>query len=466
MPSLLTNCAPKDPGPEIIYSGTVAVVGSGPAGLYVADILSSKGIKVKVFEARDQIGGRVRSLRNQTVDKYPLSPNISSDFPIELGAEVILGSDSIFGKILKDYNLQTAEFLPSSNYFVMEKVVKSDSEWGGDADYLAAKNFKNSLKNYAGNSQSVQEAIVSAGVGTRAHSMLNGQIGNSYGSTNEKIGIGALAEDEKLRVNDGKLIGLKTNPMQDILISRFFSIQAMVQLNTPIISINHGSDPVVLTAKDGSTYTADKVVVTVPVSVLKNGSLSFSPGLSGEFAGSLSKLGMGASYRAIIEFKKNFWGETTGFIFGAANVPEYFGVGLGRSQFNSTLSVTVNGDKANQFSSLGDKAAIDAILAELDELFAGQATKFIRKVIVKGVETDYIFIIQDWSKMDYIQGGFSYPLPGATNNDRKAIGKPANDKLFFAGEATDITGQAGMVNGALASAERAAQEVIAAINKA
>ena len=446
----------------------MAVVGSGPAGLYVADILASKGIKVKVFEARDQIGGRVRSLRNQTVDKYPRSPSMSSDFPIELGAEVTLGSNTILGKIFQDYNLQTTEFLPSSNYFVLEKLVKSDSEWGGDPDYVAAKNFRNNLKSFAGSSQSVQEAVVSAGVGTRAHNMLNGQIGNSYGSTNEKIGIGALAEGEKLRVNDGKLIGLKTNPLQDILISRFFSIQSMVQLNTPITSINHGSDPIVLTAKDGSTYNADKVIVTVPVSVLKNGSLMFSPGLSGEFANSLSKFSMGASYRAVIEFKKNFWGDKTGFIFGSAGVPEYFGVGLGRSQFNSTLSVTVNGDKANQFSSLGGQAAIDAILADLDGLFGGLATKYIRKVInIDGVETaDYIFVTQDWTKMDYIQGGFAYPLPGATNDDRKAIGKPANDKLFFAGEATDITGQAGMVNGALASAERAAQEVIAAINKA
>ena len=56
MPSILASCGPKDPGPEIVYSGSVAVIGAGAAGLYVADILNSKGIKVKVFEARDQIG--------------------------------------------------------------------------------------------------------------------------------------------------------------------------------------------------------------------------------------------------------------------------------------------------------------------------------------------------------------------------------------------------------------------------
>ncbi|MEJ0055428.1 MAG: FAD-dependent oxidoreductase [Bacteroidota bacterium] len=64
---------------------------------------------------------------------------------------------------------------------------------------------------------------------------------------------------------------------------------------------------------------------------------------------------------------------------------------------------------------------------------------------------------------DYIFGGYSYPLAGAKNDDRKALGKSVGGKLFFAGEATDISGQAGMVNGALASAERVVEEVVTAI---
>ena len=61
MPSLIQGCGPKDPGPELNYSGTVAIIGAGAAGLYVADILHSKGVKVQIFEARDQIGDRIKS---------------------------------------------------------------------------------------------------------------------------------------------------------------------------------------------------------------------------------------------------------------------------------------------------------------------------------------------------------------------------------------------------------------------
>ena len=41
--------------------------------------------------------------------------------------------------------------------------------------------------------------------------------------------------------------------------------------------------------------------------------------------------------------------------------------------------------------------------------------------------------------------------------------KSVNDKIFFAGEATDGTGDAGTVSGALLSAERVAQEVVEVI---
>ncbi len=471
LPSLITACAPKDPGPEIVYSGSVAVIGAGAAGMYVADILHSKGIKVAIYEAGDQIGGRVRSLRNQTTALYPDIPFMSSDFPVELGAQMIIGSDSILGKVFQVQNLRTTEFPPATTSYVIDNLVKSQAEWVSDPDYTAAMNFRKNLRTQAGNSRSVQQAITAAGINTRVHGMLNGQIGNTYGSNNETIGIGELGEEETLRANDGKILTLTANPFQDVLISRFNAVQSLVKLNTPIASIEYGGDTINLTAKDGTVFTAEKVIVTVPVSVLKTGGLTFSPGLPGSFSGSLAKFGMGPSVRVILEFKKNFWGESIGYIHGSANVPEYLSLGMSRSIFNSTLSVTVHGSKAQQYSALGDGMA-DAILADIDALYPGPptqpglGTQFIRKEIDKttNLETDNkIMIVQDWTKTDYIKGGYSYPLPGATNNDRKAIGQPVAGKVFFAGEATDITGQAGMVNGALASAERAAQEVIEAI---
>lgn len=101
LPQLLASCGSDDPGPEVPFDGDVVVIGAGAAGMYAADILRAKGIKVTVLEAGNQIGGRIRSLRNQK-DLVNLSV---ADFPVELGAEIIYGSDSIWGTSLKTLQL-------------------------------------------------------------------------------------------------------------------------------------------------------------------------------------------------------------------------------------------------------------------------------------------------------------------------------------------------------------------------
>lgn len=463
LPSLITRCTPSDPGPEVVYDGTVAVIGAGAAGMYAADILRSKGITVKVFEATDQIGGRIKSLRNQSTAIYPHIPVMSSEFPIELGAQAFMGTDSILGKVVQNYRLQTTELPAESTHFVLDNLAKSSTDWAGDADFQAAMNFRQNLKNQGGSAMTVQQAIQAAGIATRAHGMLNGQIGNAYGADNNAIGIGALGEEETLRVTDGKILMLTGNPLQDLLVSRFVGVKPLVKTNTAITSINYDGDLIQLTAADGTTYEANKVIVTVPLGILKSGAISFSPGLPGEITSSLSKFGMGASMRAVIEFKKNFWGESVGFILGSGNVPEFVSSGMNRSTFNATLSVTVNGAKAEAYSSMGD-SVIDTILAELDVLYGGQGTQFVRKALdSSGVETGPIFVREDWTTNEFFKGGYSIPLAGATNEDRKALSQPVNGKLFFAGEATDISGNAGMINGALASAERVAEEVVKSI---
>ena len=63
----------------------------------------------------------------------------------------------------------------------------------------------------------------------------------------------------------------------------------------------------------------------------------------------------------------------------------------------------------------------------------------------------------------YIGGAQSYPLPGGTNADREELAAAIDAKIFFAGEATDFTGEFGTISGAIKSGERAAQEVVTAI---
>ena len=120
-----------------------------------------------------------------------------------------------------------------------------------------------------------------------------------------------------------------------------------------------------------------------------------------------------------------------------------------------TLSITVNGSKAAEFSALGTDV-IPVLLNEMDSVFGGKASLNVRK----DLNDKIISVIQDWSKEKYIRGGVSYLKPDGSNQDRANLASAVNAKIFFAGEATDSQGESGTMNGALLSGERAANEII------
>ena len=107
---------------------------------------------------------------------------------------------------------------------------------------------------------------------------MNSQAGNIFGSSSDRVGIKGISEQLKLVDHDLKYYLLKNNTMQDVIISRFDNVFRHVQLNSPVKSINYSSDPVKITLEDGTEATGNKVIVTVPVPILKNG-ITFSPGL-------------------------------------------------------------------------------------------------------------------------------------------------------------------------------------------
>ncbi len=467
MPQFLASCKKDDPGPEVPFDGNVVIIGAGAAGLYAADILRTKGIKVSVLEAANQLGGRIQSFRNsnEVTDSliFDTKYRTIADFPVELGSEIVFGTDSSWGKIISNLNLTTVPLDKAAvNQFIIDNKAKSAADWQSDADFVAAENFVSALTNYSGPAVSVRDA---AGSGARTQAVLNSQIGNFYGTTNDKLGISLLSQDLKARSHDGTIFTMKANPMQDILLSRFSDVQSIVETNKQVTAINYGSDPIVITLKDGSQVEASKVIVTVPVSILKSGGISFSPSLPGDMTSALSRIGMDPTLRVVLDFKKNFWNESAGFIWGGTTAPQYFSAGVGRSEFYRTMSITINGEKAAELSAKEPDQIVTDILKELDAVYAGQGTLFIRRNLDTADPNvnKMIYIIKDWSKDPFTQGGYSYPMPGATADDRIALTKPVSDKLFFAGEATDLKGDAGTVSGALSSAERVATDVVKSI---
>lgn len=462
LPSALSSCKKDDPGPEVPFDGTVAIIGGGAAGLYTADILSSKGINVIIFEASNQLGGRVRSLRNQ----HEILVQTSADFPVELGAEVVYGSNSSWGNIIKNYTLTRIELdTQATDQFILENQAKSATDWGADADLQAVRNFINGLPSYSGADVSMNQA---AGVNARAQALLNSLAGNRFGSNSDRVGAKGVAEALSLIEHDNVAYLIKTNPLQDLITSRFSRVVGKVQLNTAINTINYSGEKIVLTDQNSNQVEVDKVIVTAPLAVLKTAGIAFSPGLPAAKVTAMNKIGMDHCLRIIIDFKRNFWGDNSGYLWGGTEGPAYFNPGVSRSEFYRTLSVTVHGPKAKELSDLGD-GMLDAVLAELDAIYNNLATLYVRRVLIEDDlgnvigEGDPIWFKADWGKDEFFKGGISYLPPGSSIQDRIDFSAPINNKVFFAGEATDDKGDAGTVNGALNSAARVAEEVVQAI---
>lgn len=97
--------APKIP--KVRTGKKVAVVGSGPAGLAVADTLNQRGHEVTVFERNDRIGGLLMyGIPNMKLDKQVIDRkvDIMKAEGVEFVTNANIGADVKASKILKEFD--------------------------------------------------------------------------------------------------------------------------------------------------------------------------------------------------------------------------------------------------------------------------------------------------------------------------------------------------------------------------
>jgi monoamine oxidase len=468
LPSWLSACASDENLPEINYDGVIGIIGAGAAGLIAADVLLAKGVRVKIFEAHPRLGGRICSLQrtDAPTDSLVFFPSSYpySDFPIELGPDRINGSNSKWANLLSIRGVPTVDFrAASTDRYVVGNQVKTAGEAGADAGFTAAKNFFDSFASFTGPAGlSVQQAAINAGVPADRLNLINSWLAHPYGAAADAIGARALAENMALVTHNGIELTLRNNPMQNALLNVFSRVVPHIRFNTPVQQVNYSGETIELVHANG-TETVNKLIVTAPLAVLKAGDIAFSPALPASKLNAMSRLGMSAAMRIILEFKRNFYGEDVAAIVGSNEAPIILNAGVGRSTLNKTLSITVFGDKAAAYSSMNPDDVVASILAEMDSWFGGDASENIRTSLIPADNNRMVYTLKDWYKDPFIKGGISYHLPGGSLADREVLSAPVANKVFFAGEATDFTGEAGTVSGALKSGERAAFEVIDAI---
>lgn len=421
-PLVLAGCRKEDTLLKHSFKGNVLIIGAGAAGLYAAYVLKRLGIPCTVLEASDRIGGRMGKLEG------------FADFPIDLGAEWLHGRNSIMGdlatrmgeRIYRDDSDEAFWFNGGITDALPQDIAAAfEAEDLPDVSYRTLAEQRGWLPAYAG--------IVEGLAGDQGASA---QALSAYWSVKEMENWSSGNSDHRFERSFYDLLhdGIAVH------------VQDHVLLNTPVERIAWSSNGVEIRDTNGGIHTAEKCIITAPVTVLREGDISFEPALPAEKTAAFGKLGMGPGMKVFLKFTQRFFRPN---LLGGSVCAAYQDNAYGKDGSTPVLMAFPMGEQAAALHALGsDQAIVQALLAELDAMYAGQASASF-------VEAH----VQNWTAMPYIRGAYSYSTVGM-GDARTVAARPLADTLFFAGEAMNTNGHFQTVHGAVETGYRAVNELL------
>ncbi|KAK9367563.1 flavin-containing amine oxidoreductase-domain containing protein [Lipomyces kononenkoae] len=220
-----------------------------------------------------------------------------------------------------------------------------------------------------------------------------------------------------------------------------------------------------VTMDSGERISADRVVCTVPLGVLKAGSIRFEPDLPEKKRQSIQNLGFGVLNKVVLVYDTCFWDPDKDIVGvarannGSENPLDQDGYRDGRGRFYMFWNCTKVVGKFCLVALMAGNAAFDTSM-QADEVLIRDATRVLSRMYpAASVPHPTETIITRWHQDPFSRGSYSYVGPNATGEDYDMLASPTCDgNLFFAGEATSRTHPA-TVHGAYLSGLRAAEEV-------
>ncbi len=77
--------------------------------------------------------------------------------------------------------------------------------------------------------------------------------------------------------------------------------------NQPVTNIDYSGSEVKITTSNNQVYYAKKVINTIPLGVLKSGSVTFTPALPTDYQTAISSIAMGVFNKVIVTLDGVFW---------------------------------------------------------------------------------------------------------------------------------------------------------------
>ena len=402
--------------------------------------LSSQGItNYIILEAKDHIGGRSYTTQ-ETFE--------GATIPVDHGSGWLHGGSA---NPLNDIALQTGN--PTSTSTYNQKVYKSNG--GGalpdeDLNTIYSENFENGFMDYQEFLQWDRNA--DEGLDISANEYLETISDNLKKEVLKHLYTSLIELEYSARMSQLSLWWWDNDlwldgPNQDdylmidgygpLIESYAAPVLDKVVLEKAVTVIDYQNGPTVDVQCGNELYKAKKVIITVPLGVLKAELIEIIPNLTGNLRAIIGRLGMGKMNKIIMFWPQNevFWPQETEIL---GDVEER------DSDFSFFNHMPYNGDRpfldaffAGEEAELLETQYASSNPALYEEKITELAMIPLRNMFGNNIPSPSKVVVTKWNVDNYSMGSYSFNAVGMNEDDRTKLGTPIrNSKIVIAGEAT------------------------------
>uniref|UniRef100_A0AC35UDX6 SWIRM domain-containing protein n=1 Tax=Rhabditophanes sp. KR3021 TaxID=114890 RepID=A0AC35UDX6_9BILA len=432
---------PFDKTNFIDSDSNVIIIGAGISSLTAARQIRSFGVKVTILEARDVIGGRMQD-------------DTSLGVAVGKGAQLITGTfnnplvvalnqlnipskhltdycpllDSVKGNEIKRYDDKISEEHYSCILDAVKawtKVTKKDSPLNDvmmamhitfkeKSSFVWRSQYERLVHWHTGNIE------FSCGARIENVSALNwdqNEAASQFAGSHSLLTEGSRKLIEKLA--EGTEIHLK-HAVKEITYEK--------------------NKPIVVKCKNGKSFTADKVIMAIPLAVYQKENIKFNPPLPSTKTRAYKSLGAGLIEKVAVKFKTRFWAK----LLKEDGQLNYFGcVPSGerdRGLFNMFYDFSKISDES---SSENCYVLMSYVCGKSVEVVNMYDDKTVVNMFVGKLETMFPelsipepigHVVTHWGRDEYIGMSYSYVKVDGRGEDYDLLAQPIDDRIFFAGE--------------------------------
>ncbi len=414
-------------------SSLTIVIGAGVAGLAAARRLTAAGRHILILEARGRLGGRIHTVRDA------LSP-----LPIELGAEFVHGLHPELWRIIDSARLPVMDVI-GDNFFSDGSALhkQGDSQGQFENVYEAMREAPE---------QTFASFIANPRFDEETRQAITAYVEGVNAAAKERLSTGFVLEAEAaLDIDRSFRLPGGYDGIVNWLWQGIDPRLAELRLNTEVGAVRWRKGHVEVATARGQ-FRGVSVVVTVPIGVLAGGGIRIEP-QPPALRLACEALEMGDAVKIGLRFRERLWERNDNshmsFLFSRDDVvPTWF---AGFPMRTPVITGWAAGPKSLSLLGKSEHEVAEAAVGALARVL-GLDSSFV----MDRLEAVHY---HDWHADPWSRGAYSFVHAGGIDIQRW-LGQPLDETLYFAGEATEWTGNCGTVHGAITSGVRVGRAIV------